>query len=315
MNMNTGRLFKEIRVLFCAAVFLLYIICILRCPVYAGENTTNNTGASTGRTVTVEGERSPNYNDLGLTDNRYNSSTVIREPGTSESDQDIRELNIGNNLNITYTDERGNLSGALRILITLTMISLAPFLLVMMTSFTRIIIVMHFTRTAIGTQTAPPNQVLMGLTLFLTFFIMQPAINEINTQAIQPFEAGQITQAEFKDRAMEPLRQFMYGQTQKRDVQLFLDIAKLDPVEELDDIPNYILIPAFVISELRTAFIIGFLIYIPFIIIDMVVASTLMSMGMMMLPPTTIAMPFKILLFVLADGWNLVIGSLVKTFY
>ncbi len=315
MNMNAGRLFKEIRVLFRAAVFLLYIITILCIPVYAGENTTNNTGASTGRTVTVEGERSPNYNDLGLTDNRYNSSTVIREPGTSETAQDIREINVGNNLNITYTDERGNLSGALRILITLTMISLAPFLLVMMTSFTRIIIVMHFTRTAIGTQTAPPNQVLMGLTLFLTFFIMQPAINEINTQAIQPFEAGQITQAEFKDRAMEPLRQFMYGQTQKRDVQLFLDIAKLDPVEELDDIPNYILIPAFVISELRTAFIIGFLIYIPFIIIDMVVASTLMSMGMMMLPPTTIAMPFKILLFVLADGWNLVIGSLVKTFY
>ena len=315
MNMNAGRLFKEIRVLFRAAVFLLYVITILCIPVYAGENTTNNTGASTGRTVTVEGERSPNYNDLGLTDNRYNSSTVIREPGTSETAQDIREINVGNNLNITYTDERGNLSGALRILITLTMISLAPFLLVMMTSFTRIIIVMHFTRTAIGTQTAPPNQVLMGLTLFLTFFIMQPAINEINTQAIQPFEAGQITQAEFKDRAMEPLRQFMYGQTQKRDVQLFLDIAKLDAVEELDDIPNYILIPAFVISELRTAFIIGFLIYIPFIIIDMVVASTLMSMGMMMLPPTTIAMPFKILLFVLADGWNLVIGSLVKTFY
>jgi len=184
-----------------------------------------------------------------------------------------------------------------------------------MTSFTRIIIVMHFTRTAIGTQTAPPNQVLMGLTLFLTFFIMQPAINEINTQAVKPFEAGEITQTEFRERAMEPLRQFMYGQTQKKDVQLFLDIAKLDPVDDLDDIPNYVLVPSFVISELRTAFIIGFLIYIPFIVIDMVVASTLMSMGMMMLPPTTISMPFKILLFVLADGWNLVIGSLVKTFY
>ena len=313
--MNAGRLFKEIRVGMCTAVFLLYMTVIFGCSVYAQENITNNTGASTGRTVTVEGERSQRYNDLGLTDNDYNSSTVIREPGTSETAKDIRELNIGNNLNITYTDERGNLSGALRILITLTMISLAPFLLVMMTSFTRIIIVMHFTRTAIGTQTAPPNQVLMGLTLFLTFFIMQPTITEINTKAIQPFEAGTITQAEFMETAMEPLRQFMYGQTQKRDVQLFLDIAKLGEVEDLDDIPNYVLIPSFVISELRTAFIIGFLIYIPFIIIDMVVASTLMSMGMMMLPPTTISMPFKILLFVLADGWNLVIGSLVKTFY
>jgi len=314
MNMIAGKLFKEIRLVY-AAVFLLSLIILMAFPAYAQENITSNTGASRGDTTTVEGTRSQNYNDLGLSDNPYNSSTVIREPGTSETPQDIRELNIGNNLNITYSDERGNLSGSLRILITLTLLSLAPFLLIMMTSFTRIIIVMHFTRTAIGTQTAPPNQVLIGLTLFLTFFIMQPAINQINTQAVRPFEEGTITQTEFRERAMEPLRQFMYGQTQKKDVQLFLDIAKLDPVEELDDIPNYVLIPAFCISELRTAFIIGFLIYIPFIVIDMVVASTLMSMGMMMLPPTTISMPFKILLFVLADGWNLVIGSLVKTFY
>ncbi len=314
MNINAGKLFKEIRLAF-AAVFLLSLVILMAFPVMAQENITSNTGASRGDTVTVPGERSQNYNDLGLSDNPYNSSTVIREPGTAETPEDIRELNIGNNLNITYSDERGNLSGSLRILITLTLLALAPFLLIMMTSFTRIIIVMHFTRTAIGTQTAPPNQVLIGLSLFLTFFIMQPAITEINTKAVQPFEAGQITQTEFREKAMEPLRQFMYGQTQKRDVQLFLDIAKLDPVEELDDIPNYVLIPAFCISELRTAFIIGFLIYIPFIVIDMVVASTLMSMGMMMLPPTTISMPFKILLFVLADGWNLVIGSLVKTFY
>jgi len=314
MNMIAGKLFKEIRLVY-AAVFLLSLIILMAFPVFAQENITSNTGASRGDTTTVEGTRSQNYNDLGLSDNPYNSSTVIREPGTAETPQDIRELNIGNNLNITYSDERGNLSGSLRILITLTLLSLAPFLLIMMTSFTRIIIVMHFTRTAIGTQTAPPNQVLIGLTLFLTFFIMQPAINQINTQAVKPFEEGTITQTEFRERAMEPLRQFMYGQTQKKDVQLFLDIAKLDPVEELDDIPNYVLVPAFCISELRTAFIIGFLIYIPFIVIDMVVASTLMSMGMMMLPPTTISMPFKILLFVLADGWNLVIGSLVKTFY
>ncbi len=312
--MDAMKLFKEIR-LALAAVFLLLSLIVLSFPVYAGENTINNTGATRGNTVTVPGERSNNYNDLGISDNPYNSDTVIREPGTADDASDLRELNIGNNLNITYTNERGNISGSLRILITLTLMSLAPFLLVMMTSFTRIIIVMHFTRTAIGTQTAPPNQVLLGLSLFLTFFIMQPTINQINTNAVKPFEAGEISQVEFREKAMEPLRTFMYGQTQKRDVQLFLDIAQLDPVEDLDDIPNYVLIPSFIISELRTAFIIGFLIYIPFIIIDMVIASTLMSMGMMMLPPTTISMPFKILLFVLADGWNLVIGSLVKTFY
>nr|MCR5526796.1 flagellar type III secretion system pore protein FliP [Lachnospiraceae bacterium] len=157
--------------------------------------------------------------------------------------------------------------------------------------------------------------VLVGLTLFLTFFIMQPTIQQINTEAVKPFEAGEISQEEFFETAMDPLRTFMYGQTQKKDVKLFMDIAKLGTVDSIEDIPNYVLIPAFVISELRTAFIIGFLIYIPFIVIDMVVASTLMSMGMMMLPPTTVSMPFKILLFVLADGWNLVIGSLVKTFY
>ena len=144
---------------------------------------------------------------------------------------------------------------------------------------------------------------------------MSPVITQINETAIQPFEAGEITQEEFVETAMDPLREFMYGQTQKKDVRLFLDIAKIGDVESIDDIPNNVLIPSFIISELRTAFIIGFLLYIPFIVIDMVVASTLMSMGMMMLPPTTISMPFKILLFVLADGWNLVIGNLVRTFY
>ena len=203
----------------------------------------------------------------------------------------------------------------MRILIILTLVAMAPLLLLMLTSFTRILVVMHFTRAAVGTQTAPPNQVLVGLTLLLTFFIMSPIINEINDNAVKPFEAGELTQQEFFETAMEPLREFMYRQTQTKDVRLFLDIAGIEEVEDLDDIPNTVLTSAYVISELRTAFIIGFLIYIPFIVIDMVVASTLMSMGMMMLPPTTRSMPFKILLFVLADGWNLVIGNLVKTFY
>ena len=255
-------------------------------------------------------------NDLGITEEEGDGpSTVVNEPGSAETAEDLRELNIGNNLSITYQDEQGNLSGTLRILIILTLIGLAPILLIMLTSFTRILIVLHFIRTALGTQTAPPNQVLIGLTLFLTFFIMSPVLTQINETAVQPFEAGEITQEEFVETAMEPLREFMYGQTQEKDVRLFMDIAKIDSIETIDDIPNRVLIPSFIISELRTAFIIGFLLYIPFIVIDMVVASTLMSMGMMMLPPTTISMPFKILLFVMADGWNLVIGNLVKTFY
>ena len=255
-------------------------------------------------------------NDLGITTEAQPSRpTVIRQPGTATEAADIKDINVSNNLSITYTDEQGNLSGTLRILIILTLIALAPFLVIMMTSFTRILIVLHFVRQALGTQTAPPNQVLVGLTLFLTFFIMNPVITQINETAVKPFEAGQMTQTEFVETAVQPLREFMYPQTQTKDVRLFMDIAKIDSVESVDDIPTRVLVPAFVISELRRAFIIGFLIYIPFIVIDMVVASTLMSMGMMMLPPTTISMPFKILLFVLADGWNLVIGNLVKTFY
>ncbi len=302
--------------------FLLPMLAVFIClfPVYAYANNdiaTNRSigGASTQTLEETPGERSSSYDTIGILRDGYDAPTVIDEPGASDDRSDLNELNIGNNLNITYSYGDGNLSGPLRMLITLTLVAMAPLLILMLTSFTRIIVVLHFVRAAVGTQTAPPNQVLVGLTLFLTFFIMQPTINEINTTAVQPFEAGEITQQEFTETAMAPLREFMYGQTQMKDVRLFMDIAQIEDVEGIDDIPNAVLIPSFVISELRTAFIIGFLIYIPFIVIDMVVASTLMSMGMMMLPPTTISLPFKILLFVLADGWNLVIGSLVKTFY
>ena len=218
-------------------------------------------------------------------------------------------------MTVTYDNGNGTLNGSLRILITLTLISLAPTLLVMMTSFTRIIIVLHFTRAALNTQTAPPNMVLLGLALFLTFFIMQPTLNKVYDHAVVPFENQEIDQEEAIKRGMDPLRDFMFSQTMTKDVKLFMEIAKVNWDGSLDTIPNRILIPSFIISELRTAFIIGFIIYIPFIVIDMVVASVLMSMGMMMLPPTTISMPFKILLFILADGWNLIIGNLVKTFY
>ncbi|MBH1942001.1 flagellar type III secretion system pore protein FliP [Mobilitalea sibirica] len=214
------------------------------------------------------------------------------------------------------TDEDGeSLSATLQMLMVLTVISLAPSILIMVTSFTRIIIVLHFVRAALGTQTTPPNQVMIGLALFLTFFIMSPVFTRINTEAIQPLSRGEISQEEAFDAGTGPIRTFMLEQVEIKDLRLFADIAGISEIQSVDEIPLTVIIPSFIISELRKAFIIGFLIYIPFIIIDMVVASTLMSMGMMMLPPTMIAMPFKILLFVMADGWNLIVGELVKTFY
>ncbi len=220
--------------------------------------------------------------------------------------------------NITSNAGSSSLSASMKMILVLTVLSIAPFIVIMVTSFTRIIVVLHFLRSALGTQTTPPNQVLLGLALFLTLFIMSPVITEINQECIQPYDAGELTQEEALNAGLKPLRTFMFKQTRRSDIKLFLQIKnQSDDVEinGVDDVPTAVLIPSFMISELRTAFIIGFLIYMPFIVIDMVVASTLMSMGMMMLPPTTISMPFKILLFVLADGWSLVIGELVKTFY
>lgn len=222
----------------------------------------------------------------------------------------------GFNFNITTNAGSANLESTLQILIILTILSLAPSILIMVTSFTRIIVVFHFVRTAIGTQTAPPNQVLVGLSLFITLAIMSPVMIQINDDAIQPFMNGRIEQETALERGVAPLRQFMLKQTRDKDLKLFMEInnQKSENVQSVDDIPTTTIIPAFIISELRTAFIIGFLLYLPFIVMDMVVASTLMSMGMMMLPPTTISLPFKILLFVLADGWNLVVGTLVESF-
>ena len=243
------------------------------------------------------------------------SRTYIDPPGTAQTPEELNRINTDNMVTFTYNGDNGELNGALRILITLTLIAIAPMIIILMTSFTRVIIVLHFTRAALNTQTAPPNQVLVGLALILTFFIMEPTIARINEEAIQPFEAGELTQEEALEAGMQPLREFMYPQTQMKDAELFMDISGREWDGDISTIPNSVLIPSFMISELRTAFWIGFMIYIPFIVIDMVVASTLMSMGMMMLPPTTISMPFKILLFVIADGWSLVIGNLVATFY
>lgn len=217
-------------------------------------------------------------------------------------------------ITVDTTNEEGTLAGTLQMLLVITVISLAPSIVVMMTSFTRIIVVFHFVRTALGTQSTPPNNVMIGLALFLTLFIMSPTLERINQEGVQPLSRGEITQEEGLEACMAPLRDFMFNNVETQDINFFLDLAELETITEISDIPNSVLIPAFMLGELRKSFIIGFLIYIPFIIIDMVVASTLMAMGMMMLPPTTISMPFKILLFIMANGWNLVIGELVKSF-
>ncbi len=251
-----------------------------------------------------------------------NTQSMAAEiPTTTETTEenafpDENDLTSPLNLSFTVDGEEGTLSGTLQMLLVITVISLAPSILVMMTSFTRIIVVLHFIRTALGLTSTPPNNVLIGLSLFLTLSIMSPIFARVNTEAIEPFSKGEMNQEEALEAAMSPMRDFMINQLQNReeDVQLFLDIAGIESVSSWDDIPTSVIIPAFIINELRSAFIIGFLIYIPFIIIDMVVASTLMSMGMMMLPPTTISMPFKVLLFIMADGWNLIIGQLVQSF-
>jgi flagellar biosynthetic protein FliP len=208
----------------------------------------------------------------------------------------------------------GDVAVSLQLIFLLTILSLAPSILIMMTSFTRIVVVLSFLRTAIGTQQMPPNQLLIGLSLFLTFFIMAPAWERVNSEAIQPLIADRITYQQALDRGMAPIREFMLKQTRQKDMALFVSMAKIKQPRNAGEIPNTVLIPSFIISELRTAFQIGFILFIPFLVIDLVVASILLSMGMMMLPPITVSLPFKLLLFVLVDGWNLVVHSLVKSF-
>lgn len=203
----------------------------------------------------------------------------------------------------------------IKLLIMLTIISLLPSFIVMMTSFTRIIIVLGFMRSAMGTQQAPPNQILVGLALFLTIFIMAPTYNQINKDAIKPFLENKINQQQAVEKGSKPIREFMLRQTRDKDLELFVEISKVDKTNlNEENVPLYVVIPSFIISELKTAFSIGFLLYIPFLIIDIVVASILMSMGMMMLPPVMISLPFKILLFVMVDGWYLLIKSLIMSY-
>lgn len=218
-------------------------------------------------------------------------------------------IGIGSSANPT------EIATSLKVIFILTVLSLAPAILVLMTSFARIVIVLSFLRQAIGTQGMPPNQILIGLALFLTFFIMSPVFNDINENALQPYLTEKISQENALSKAAAPIRTFMFKQTREKDLALFVRAAKLDRPKVYDDIPIHVLIPAFIISELKTSFQIGFLIYIPFLILDMVVASVLLSMGMMMLPPVLISLPFKLMLFVLVDGWHLIMGSLIESFH
>jgi flagellar biosynthetic protein FliP len=217
-------------------------------------------------------------------------------------------------LGIGEATDPGEVSTALQILVVLTILSVAPAILLMTTGFTRIVIVLSFVRQAMGTQSAPSNQIVIGLALFLTFFIMAPVFNQINEQALRPYLDQKISQEEALEQALLPMRQFMFSQVGEKDLQLLVDISKSPQPENQTDISMLTLIPAFMLSELKRAFQMGFLIFIPFLMVDMIVASILMSMGMMMLPPIIISLPFKILLFVLVDGWSLVIGSLVQSF-
>ncbi|MEW5919733.1 MAG: flagellar type III secretion system pore protein FliP [Bacillota bacterium] len=217
-------------------------------------------------------------------------------------------------LQVGTAEQPQQLVGTLRLLLLISVLSLAPAFIILMTSFTRIVIVLAFVRNAIATQQIPPNQVVVGLALFLTFFVMSPVLAEINDQALRPYLAEEISFEEAVERGGRPLREFMLNNTREKDLALFLEVARLESPEERSATPFGALIPAFVISELKTAFQMGFIIFIPFLVLDMVVASILMSMGMFMLPPVIVSLPFKILLFVLVDGWHLVVQSLVQSY-
>lgn len=226
----------------------------------------------------------------------------------------MNEFLPGIDLELFNNSDPENVTTTVQLILLLTVLSIAPSILILMTSFTRIIIVLSFVRTSLATNQMPPTQVLISLALFLTFFIMAPTFSEINDQAIGPFLDGQITEEQAFDRASEPLKEFMSKHTRQKDLMLFLGYAEMERPESIEDIPLTALVPAFAISELKTAFQIGFMIFVPFLVIDMIVASVLMSMGMMMLPPVMISLPFKILLFVMVDGWYLVVKSLLLSF-
>jgi flagellar biosynthetic protein FliP len=267
--------------------------------------------------VRYSGDASLIYSEIGKGVVKYKISifgvilaAVLLISAAGGQAQNLPSLNI----QVGQSENPQQLAITVQIILLITLLTIAPAILILVTSFTRIIIVLSLLRHALSTQQTPPNQVLIGLALFLTFFIMMPVFSEINREAVQPYMTKEITQREAFDRAVVPLRGFMFKQTREKDIALFMRAAKLPAPANENAVPTRALIPAFIISELRTAFEMGFMLFIPFLIIDMVVASVLMSMGMLMLPPIMISLPFKILLFVLVDGWNLLVQSLIMSF-
>jgi len=239
---------------------------------------------------------------------------VLLKPSLTLAQGDILDITLPG---VRFSVNGGNphhLSLVLQIVLLITFLSLAPAILVMLTSFTRIVVVFSILRQAMGTQQMPPNQVLVGLALFLTLFLMAPVWRHINTDALQPYMRGEVNIEGAYKRALVPLRKFMFAQTREKDLALFMKISKEPRPAKIEDVPTKVLIPAFIVSELKTAFEIGFLIYIPFLLIDMIVSSVLLSMGMLMLPPIMVSLPFKLMLFVLVDGWYLIVGSLIQSF-
>ena len=218
------------------------------------------------------------------------------------------------NIGMQTANTPQDFTNGLQILIWLTILSLAPSILIMTTCFIRLVVVLALTRQAIGAGTLPPNQVITSLALILTFFIMAPTFNEINEKALQPYMKNQITQQVAIDRGIEPIRNFMFKQTHEKELALFVRMAKIEKPKTKADVPTYVLLPSFIMSELKTAFTIGFVVYLPFLVIDIVVSSVLVSMGMMFLPPSMIALPFKLIMFVMVDGWYLIVKSLVESF-
>lgn len=231
-------------------------------------------------------------------------------PGEAFAQSSVPSISIS----MGESGEPVKVATSIKILLLLTVLSLAPSIFISLTSFIRIIVVFHFLRQAMGTQTMPPNQVLAGIAMFMTFFIMAPVFSKIYNESFIPLSQETISAQEAYDKAIIPLRKFMVAQTREKDLALFVEMSKIDKPETIDDVPTFAIIPAFLISEMRTAFTIGFLIYVPFLVLDMVIASVLMSMGMMMLPPIMISLPFKLMLFVLVDGWYLIVGSMMKSF-
>jgi flagellar biosynthesis protein FliP len=235
---------------------------------------------------------------------------VVLMPVMASAQMTLPSINLG----YKTTNNPNEIVNTIKILMMLTVLTLAPAIVILMTSFTRIIVVLSFLRQALGTQQMPPNQLLVGLALFLTLFIMSPFLTKINGEALQPFIDGKISQELALEKALTPIRGFMFNQTRDQDLALFVKMAHIEQPKTRADVPTTVLVPSFVLSELKTAFQIGFIIYLPFLVVDMVVASVLMAMGMMMLPPVVISLPFKIMLFVLVDGWSLIVGSLVQSF-